>query len=71
MLCDKDFTIDALLEDFKLLKCKSISSNMRIFGLNANADETQAQLKSKVINKVLKIAQPDIDWRNDDMNVQW
>ena len=60
-LCDKDTTIDALLEDVELLKRKNISSNMRIFGLNANADETQAQLKSKVINKVLKIAQPDID----------
>ena len=44
-LCDKDSTIDALLEDVELLNRKNISSNMRIFGLNANADETQAQLK--------------------------
>jgi len=66
-LCDKDSTIDALLEDVELLNRKIISPNMRIFGLNANADEMQAQLKSKVINKMLKIAQPDIDRRNDDM----
>jgi len=62
-----DSTIDALLEDVEQLKRKNISSNMHIFSLNANVDETQAQLKSKVINKVLKIAQSDIDKRNDNM----
>jgi len=54
-LCDEDSTIDALLEDVELLKRKNISSNMRIFGLNANADETQAQLKQKLSIRCLRL----------------
>ena len=40
---------------------------MRVFGLKVDARNNQDQLKSIVINKVLKVANPGINWSKDDI----
>ena len=38
---------------------------MRIFGLHEPEDENPVDLKTKLVNSVLKIARPDYEWNDD------
>ncbi|KAH3711296.1 hypothetical protein DPMN_070801 [Dreissena polymorpha] len=63
----KDDTIAALSNEIEELKRNHISNNMRVFGLKVDATNYQDQLKSIFINKVLKVANPGINWSEDDI----
>ncbi|KAH3876096.1 hypothetical protein DPMN_039376 [Dreissena polymorpha] len=63
----KDDTIAALSNEIEELKRNHISNNMRVIGLKVDAKNNQDQFKSIVINKVLKVANPSINWFKDDI----
>ncbi len=60
-------TIDRLESTVEQLERDKFKFSMRIFGLQENVYETQSDLKSKVINEVLKVACPSKKWETDSI----
>jgi hypothetical protein len=60
-------TVSTLNEEVEQLNIKSISNNMRVFGLSVGNDSTYPDLVKLVIDKVLNIACPTFKWKPDDI----
>lgn len=60
-------SIKFLQNDMVQLQQKNLANNMRIFGLEVDSNASYKQLVKLIIDKVLKVAAPDIDWVPDDI----
>lgn len=60
-------TVSFLQKEVERLNQKSISNNMRIFGLRFDSNTDDGGLINLVINKVLKVACPSFRWSPDDI----
>ncbi|KAL4235162.1 hypothetical protein ACF0H5_006800 [Mactra antiquata] len=63
----KTSKISQLEDDIEKLNIKSIENNMRVFGLNAAANEDTTYLESKIIDKGLNVSSPNAKWSSDDI----
>lgn len=63
----KDDNLKTMRDDIEDLKRQSISDNRRVFGLSLNPDKDASSLKMDVIEKILNIASPNIDWKRHDI----
>ncbi|KAL4221664.1 hypothetical protein ACF0H5_019921 [Mactra antiquata] len=60
-------TLSRLTEEVERLNIKSISNNMRVFGLSVENISTYSDLVKYVLENVLKIACPTFKWSTDDI----
>lgn len=59
--------IDALDKDIDQLEAYSRRDTVRVFGLPEMLNESYETIKQYVIDSVLKVARPDINWSPDDI----
>ncbi|KAL4236998.1 hypothetical protein ACF0H5_005382 [Mactra antiquata] len=60
-------TLSRLTEEVERFNIKSISNNMRVFGLSVENISTYSDLVKYVLENVLKIACPTFKWSTDDI----
>ena len=53
--------------DIDVLTAKSRNDTMRIFGLEERGEESYNELRTQIIENVLKIACPEETWERDDI----
>ena len=64
---DQSGKIDQINEDIERLNIKSISNNMRVFGITLDPELNSDQRTDFIIKRVLKVACPDSEWYHDDI----
>ncbi|MEW8547372.1 MAG: hypothetical protein AB2693_28010 [Candidatus Thiodiazotropha sp.] len=63
----KTKSIEQLEDDFDRLDARARSDTMRVFGLPVLHDETIENIRQHVIQNVLKVACPALNWESDDL----
>lgn len=59
--------LDDMNQDIDFIEREARKSTIRVFGLEESDQESNWQLKDKVLNKVLKVSCPEEDWQKDDI----